>query len=141
MKNLYQASNTSLNSLLKNNLLIPRNFRKLPFEKIKNDILGKRYELSIVFIGEKRSKNLNTTYGKKNKATDVLSFPFSSLVGEIFINPQIAKIKSIKFCLPYENYLFFLVIHAILHLKGMRHGANMERYELKYYSRYRCGNL
>lgn len=106
-------------------------------EKIKRDILGKPYKLSFAFIGVERSKSLNKTYRKENKATDVLSFPLEKNSGEILICKEVAKKKAKKFGMSFENYLIFLVIHGSLHLKGLRHGAKMEKHELTYYSRYR----
>ena len=114
---------------------------KLPTEKIKNDILGKQYELSFAFIDKNRSKFLNKTYRKKDEPTDVLSFPLSKNCGEILICKAIAKIKAPEFDMSFANYLLFLVIHAVLHLKGMEHGSKMERYELTHYNRYRYRHL
>jgi len=137
MKVLHAGTNVFLSSTLKNNLMVPKSFKKLPFDKIKNDILGKEYELSIVLVGNDRIRNLNKTYRKKNEVTDTLSFPLSKQDGEIFINPQKAKTKAKKFDFTFANYLLFLVIHGLFHLKGLEHGAKMERYELTHYSRYR----
>jgi len=134
---LYTTHNVFLSSTLKNNLVVPKNFKKLPFDKIKNGVLGKKYELSIVLVGKYRIKNLNKIYRQKEVGTDILSFPLSKENGEIFINPQVAKIKAKKFEFTYENYLLFLVIHGLFHLKGLKHSARMERYELTHYSRYR----
>lgn len=105
--------------------------------QVKDEILGKRYELSFAFIDKKRSKFLNKTYRQKDEPTDILSFPLEKNKGEILICKEIAKIKAPKFGMNFQNYLLFLVIHGNLHLKGMEHGDKMERYELKYYSRYR----
>lgn len=105
--------------------------------KIKDDILGKHYELSFAFIDKKRSKFLNKTYRQKDEPTDILSFPLEKNKGEILICKEIAKIKAPKFEMNFKNYLLFLVIHGNLHLKGLEHGVNMERYEFTYYSRYR----
>src|SRR3989344_881751 len=132
MKILYATHNVFLSSTLKNNLVVPKNFKKLPFDKIKNGILGKKYELSIVLVGKDRIKNLNKIYRQKEVATDILSFPLSKENGEIFINHQVAKIKAKKFEFTYENYLLFLVIHGLFHLKGMKHGSLMEKQEKKY---------
>ena len=137
MKVLYTGINVFLSSTLKNNLLVPKSFKKLPFDKIKDDILGKKYELSIVLVGKNRIKNLNKTYRGKDLATDILSFHLSETDGEIFICPEIAKVKERDFAPKYDNYLLFLVIYGLFHLKGLEHGAKMERYELTYYSRYR----
>jgi probable rRNA maturation factor len=106
-------------------------------EKIKNDILGKQYKLSFAFISKNKIRELNKTYRKKNEPTDVLSFPLDKDDGEILICKAIAKIKATKFGMTFGKYLLFLVIHALLHLKGLHHGDKMERYELTYNSRYR----
>jgi len=106
-------------------------------EKIKNEVLGKQYELSFAFISKNKIRLLNKTYRKVCEPTDVLSFPLSKNCGEILICKEIAKIKAPKFEMLFADYLLFLVIHAILHLKGMRHGSKMEEYELAHYSRYR----
>ena len=110
-------------------------------EEIKNEILGKEYNLSLVFISKNKIKFLNNKYRKKNEATDILSFSLDKNLGEIFICKEIAKAKSIKFEMSPNNYLLFLVIHGILHLKGFVHSVKMESNELKYYSRYRHRHL
>ena len=106
------------------------------FGLIKKAILPKDYILSLVFIGEKRSKTLNRIYRGKNYPTDILSFPLSKTSGEIFINPHHAKIESRKFGRNPENFLLFLFIHGMCHLKGMTHGSRMETLERKYRARF-----
>lgn len=102
---------------------------KIPFEKIKKKILGEKYELSLVFIGDKLSQNLNKKYRGKDKPTDVLSFGLSKTSGEIFINLSKAKKESLRLNEDYRKMTCFLFIHGILHLKGMRHGSRMEKME------------
>ena len=63
----------------------------LPFLRIKERVLGKHYELSVVFIGDKRSRDLNKRYRGKDRPTNILSFPLSASEGEIFINLRQAK--------------------------------------------------
>jgi len=112
-------------------------FAKATADKVKNEILGKRYKLSVVFISKKEIKALNKKYRRRNETTDVLSFALSERMGEIFICKEIAKKKSKDFDLKSDDYLLFLVIHGMLHLKGFLHGDKMEAYELAYHSRYR----
>ena len=88
---------------------------------IKNDILGKDYSLSLAFIDEVTSQRLNKTYRKKDKPTNILSFPLSKTEGEILICPVVVKRELKKFGRTYRQLLGFLVIHGCLHLKGMRH--------------------
>ncbi len=102
---------------------------RLPFVDIKNHILGEKYELSLVFIGEKKSSNLNRIYRGKNKTANVLSFPLSKREGEIFICLEKAKREAPNFEESFTNFVGFLFIHGLLHLKGMQHGSRMEKRE------------
>jgi probable rRNA maturation factor len=103
----------------------------LPFVDIKNEVLGKDYDLSLVFIGDKLSKKLNKQYRGKNKPTDVLSFPLSKTDGEIFINLRLAKKEASEFERTYSNFIGFLFIHGLIHLKGFEHSSRMESEESK----------
>lgn len=103
----------------------------LPFAKIKNKILGKNYELSLVFIGAKKSQALNKKHRKKDKSANVLTFRLSDTEGEIFICPEIAKRDAPKFDMKTREFIGFLFIHGLLHLKGFKHGKKMEEKEKK----------
>lgn len=104
---------------------------RLPFERIKNEILGRKYVLSVVFIGDKRSQNLNKTYRNKNKPANILSFPLSKSEGEIFINTKKAQKEAPSFGMNTSNFVGYLFIHGLLHLKGLKHGSTMEKAEIK----------
>ncbi len=90
------------------------------WQKIKEKVLGKKYELSLVFGGNALMKKLNARYRKKNKPASVLSFPFSKTQGEIFLNLSQKRFSPL-----------FLFIHALLHLKGLKHSAKMKSGEQK----------
>ncbi len=105
---------------------------RVPFVKIKNAVLGKRYELSLVFIGKEKSRKLNFSYRGKNKPTNILSFTLEKNVGEIFITPEVLKKEMKKFDRKYDNFTAFLFIHGLLHLKGLEHGSTMEKAEEKF---------
>ena len=107
----------------------------LPFLLFKNDILGKNYSLSIAFLGEKESKTINKKYRKKNKAANILSFPLRPNLGEIMLCPTTIKREAKSFGKTFRQFLSFLVIHGMLHLKGLEHGSKMEKLEEKYLSR------
>jgi probable rRNA maturation factor len=104
---------------------------RLPFSDMKEAVLGTDYTLSLVFVGTTTARKLNKQYRDKDYATDILSFPLDSKNGEIFINPDKAKIKAKEFGRSYTNYLAFLFIHGLHHLKGMDHGSTMEKAEEK----------
>lgn len=104
--------------------LTKRKTPSLPFKQIKEKILGKNYELSVVLAGDKLMLNLNKTHRRKNKAADTLSFYFSKTEGEIFLNAK-------------ENpeRILLLFIHSLLHLKGLKHGKKMELEEKDWHNR------
>lgn len=106
--------------------------KRIPYERIKNSILGNHYELSLVFVGTKRATALNEKFRNKNYTPNVLSFPLTKAVGEIVICPQIAKSEASKFNLSPNGYIAYLFIHGLLHLKGHDHGDTMEKMERKY---------
>lgn len=108
----------------------------LPFEDMKNAILGPNYELSLVFIGSTRSRTLNLKFRGKDKPTNVLSFPLSDNEGEIFICPEIAKKEAPAFGMNGDAFMAYLFIHGCLHLKGYRHGSKMDSAERTYTKRF-----
>ena len=95
---------------------------RLPYAKIKDDVLGKKYELSLAFLLPKEMRAVTKKYKKKDHVSNVLSFPLSKTSGEILICKEAAA--------PYSvGYLF---IHGLCHLKGYKHSATMERIERRY---------
>ncbi len=109
---------------------------RLPFVQIKNAILGNTYELSLVFIGNTKSRTLNRQYRNKDYATNVLSFPLSKNEGEIFIDLKKAKSEAPQFEMNYQKFIQYLFIHGLLHLKGLDHGQKMEALEKKFLKKF-----
>jgi len=107
-----------------------------PYGEMKRSILGTKYELSLVFVGNKRAAALNQTYRKKTYSPNVLSFPLSDTAGEIFITPAVAKSEAAKFNLSTDGYIAFLFIHGLLHLKGLDHSDEMDKLEQKYLTKF-----
>jgi probable rRNA maturation factor len=103
---------------------------------MKNDILGKKYELSLQFVGPTRAANLNKQYRNKSYTPNVLSFPLDTNVGEIYICPVIARAEAAKFALTKDGYIAYLFIHGLLHLKGLDHSDEMDKQEKRYLRKY-----
>ncbi|MFA6324877.1 MAG: rRNA maturation RNase YbeY [Candidatus Paceibacterota bacterium] len=114
----------------------------LPFSLIKKDILNDKYHLSLAFISKEKMQKFNNEYRKINKATNILSFSLSKNEGEILICPTLVKEQTKKFNRTFPQLLQFLVIHGMLHLKGMEHSSRMDRaeefYDKKYFNWNRC---
>ena len=104
----------------------------LPFVALKKEILGDKYELSISFVSPAMSRKFNFAYRGKDNPTNILSFELSKDSGELIIEPQRVKRDAPLFDMDFKNFLTFLVIHGMLHLKGMDHGAIMEKAEARF---------
>jgi probable rRNA maturation factor len=123
----------SINYKVKSNSKIS----ELLFTNIKNAVLGKKYILSVVFIGPTEMQKLNLLYRNKDYPTDILSFPISDSEGEIFICTQKANQKSKEYGRDKINFLYFLFIHGLVHLKGFDHGDRMDKEEEKFRRKFR----
>lgn len=113
-----------------------RSYPTHPYAKIKDDILGKDYTVSLTFVGATTALRLNKQYRNKTYVPNVLSFPLDEHTGEIFITPTVAKKEASKFNMSTNGYIGFLFIHALLHLKGLDHGDTMDKAEKKYCVKY-----
>lgn len=104
---------------------------KVPFETIMDYALGQGYELSLVFVGDKISRSINNKYRSKDHPTNILSFPYSKNDGEIILNLDIISREAKDSEQKVINYLVYLFIHGLIHLKGFDHGSRMEKEEEK----------
>ena len=102
---------------------------ELPFCSIKDKVLGKDYELSLVFIDHKKSQELNKKYRSKDYPTNVLSFPLEEKTGEIYICVEKVQDESQGFGLSFYEYSLYLFIHGVFHLNGFDHSDLMEEKE------------
>ena len=121
----------------KENLAISYTTKKAPIKdgvflhNIKNQILGKDYDLNIYFVGTKLMKSVNKKYRKKDYVTDILSFPYEDF-GEIYICGDKVIQKAKSFNTTTKNYLQYLFVHGMIHLLGHDHGEQMDNLEKKY---------
>jgi len=99
---------------------------------MKNAVLGPAYDLSVAFVSANAMKKLNSKYRRKSYATDILSFPLSPSSGEILFSMKDIAEQAPKFGRRTANFLAFLFIHGLVHLKGYAHGSRMERLEAKF---------
>jgi rRNA maturation RNase YbeY len=84
--------------------------------------------VNVVFVDDKRMKDLNGTYLKHWYATDVLSFPLEErprglLEGEVYVNLDQALRQSRQYRASFADEKRRLVIHGVLHLTGHEDGT------------------
>ena len=99
--------------------LLPKKFR----------FIKKKVYLTILLSNNKNIKKLNKKFRKKNKPTDILSFPYEKKVnvkkttylGDIIISYEfINKPKALN-NLEFKKNLIKIFIHGFLHLLGYDH--------------------
>lgn len=110
-------------------------YSKNPYDKMAEAILP-GWDISLVFVGEKRAQTLNRQLRNKDYVPNVLSYQSGHKSGEIIICPAIAKRENLDWGMGCHQYVAFLFIHGLLHLKGYPHGTTMERYERAHMARF-----
>tara|TARA_B100000579_G_scaffold14306_1_gene10228 strand:- start:55 stop:483 length:429 start_codon:yes stop_codon:yes gene_type:complete len=107
----------------KNKIKDPNNYLKKKIKKLSKISLFKRkkYEFSILLTNNKKMKNLNLKFRKKNKPTDVLSFPSKNkiYIGDIAISYEMVNKRSkiSNFFLEFDK----MWVHGYFHLNGYDH--------------------
>ena len=119
----------------------PESYLKKKLKKIQKDKIFKKnvkFNFSILLSNSKSIRFLNRKFRKKNKSTDVLSFPFYEkkklnriikkekevYLGDIIINYSKLKKNSKK--KQFVQHLDKLWVHALLHLFGHKHRKNLD---------------
>lgn len=97
-------------------------------DKVLRNELGK-VKVNLVFIGEKRIRDLNRTYRGIDSPTDVLTFVYKDqdLFGEIFVCPRQIEKNAVKYKQSYLTELIRVLIHSCLHLSGYDHELGNEK--------------
>lgn len=103
----------------------------LPFARVKDEILGTKFELSLAFVDMVTMQKLSVEYKGDNTHTNILTFPLDTNEAEIVMNLQTIRSVAKHFDMRYHEHLLFLFIHGCLHLKGYTHGPEMEALEEK----------
>ena len=95
-------------------------------------------EVSLSFVGERAIQTLNRRFMKKNRPTDVLSFPLGEkapdgkfYLGDIVIAVPVAFRQAREKGHSLDRELRLLAIHGFLHLLGYDHFAGIEEQERK----------
>lgn len=101
----------------------------LPFVEVKEKVLGKKYDLSLVCVSKKIATDTNKTYRNKTYTPNILSFSLTPTSGEILFHLPTIKKQYKSFKMSYTDYILFLFIHGCLHLKGLNHGVDMDKKE------------
>jgi len=109
------------------------------FEKLKQHVLGKKYDLSVAFLSPVEMRSVTRRTKNKNKASNVLAFPLSKTSGEILICKDTAYTQAPSYHMSKRTFVTYLFIHGLLHLQGMDHSATMESEERRIMKKFGLG--
>ena len=146
--NVITNNNSWLNFIKKPNYYLERKIYKLNQKEKK--LKKKQIFCTLLLSGDKEIKFLNKKFRRKNKATDVLSFPFQTdkelkkklkLENEVYLGDIIININKVKNKNDLKNFkreFDRLWIHGLVHLFGYVHKKEkdfkkMWRIEKKYF--------
>jgi rRNA maturation RNase YbeY len=98
------------------------------------------WEISLVFVTPAKARALNVKLRGKTYVPNVLSYTLGARDGEIIICPAEAKKQSVAYGMNERQFVLYLFIHGLLHVKGWAHGATMERSERKLLAKFAKGS-
>jgi probable rRNA maturation factor len=82
-------------------------------------------DVSVLITGSAEVRKLNRRFRRKDKATDVLSFPRQNGAGEpagdVAISAEIAAENALRYGHSPADELKILILHGMLHLAGYDH--------------------
>lgn len=99
---------------------------RLPYEAMARDVLGPRYQLSLVICGDALAQRINKEYRQKSYYPNVLSFELETHEGEIFLNIRKAAREAKQYGTSVEKRAALLFVHGLYHLKGLDHQSKKD---------------
>lgn len=107
----------------------------------KGKIKRHDYDLSLVFVGKDKMRQLNKTYRKKDYVTDILSFEVDKENGEIYVHYPKAKSKAAHFDTTTTNYMNYLFVHGLAHLARFDHESEKEAEKMQEFEKKICNQF
>lgn len=116
----------------------PRRRELARFLRQAIDATGVEGEVSVLLTGDQAIRALNRAYLRKDKATDVLSFPAATtaegIAGDLVISVETALRQARERGHTLEMEIRVLLLHGLLHLAGYDHETDdgaMHRKEIR----------
>lgn len=95
-------------------------------------------ELVIRVAGEAESRRLNHEYRGRDRATNVLSFPYDPLpeidldhAGDLVICATVVEREAVEQGKPLQAHWAHMVVHGVLHLQGFDHASDQQAEEME----------
>lgn len=101
--------------------------------------------LNILLTGDSEIKSINREFRNKDESTDVLSFQYGleeETIGDIAISLDRISEQAAEFDNSFEEELYYILIHGVLHILGYTHegydngGEEMFDLQKDYFTRF-----
>src|SRR5947207_843836 len=106
---------------------------------------GRPVELSVCLTGNEEVRALNAKWRRKDKPTNVLSFPMAEeyelndenvatrelLLGDVILAHGVCAAEAAEKGVPFEEHAAHLVVHGTLHLLGYDHESDADAAEME----------
>jgi len=117
--------------------VIDKPFYESFVQKILNELNYPDFDVCVLFTNNKTIRSFNKQFRKKDKPTDVLSFPHHTqlkagqkikvvyeddkALGDVMISMEYAEKDAKKLNVPLQSRIELLIAHSIAHLLGHDH--------------------
>lgn len=117
-----------------------KRLRSAVLETLTQQGMGGNLEVSVMIVGDRKMRSLNSKYRKVHETTDVLAFPFETSTPFVQAPDQVQRLGDVVISYPQavrqaasENQLVdeevdTLVQHGTMHLLGFDHAEGGEWY-------------
>ncbi len=107
--------------------------------RVGRDFRLGRTIVNVVFVNNRKMRELNRRHLKRNRPTDVLAFPLdivdlensTKVLGEVYVSRDQARVQAREHRVGYYDEIQRLVLHGVFHLLGLSH-EEMEACYVRY---------
>jgi probable rRNA maturation factor len=123
--------------------------KKVVSDALKEESMVMPVAVDITFTNNLKIRLLNNEYRKKDKPTDILSFPMYTrrqigkldpkdfsrrnklILGDLVISLEKVSEQAMEYGHSFERELCYLVVHGMLHLMGYDHMKKADKQEMR----------
>ncbi|MFA7492090.1 MAG: rRNA maturation RNase YbeY [Proteiniphilum sp.] len=91
-------------------------------------------DISYLFCNDEKILEINQHYLQHDFYTDIITFDYSEgnrISGDVFISLDTVLSNSIQYETDYQEELYRVIIHGVLHLCGMNDKSDAEQQQMK----------
>jgi len=91
-------------------------------------------EIAVIFCSDRYLLNINKEFLNRENYTDIITFEYygeDTLSGDLFISIERVRENAEKYRVKFENELYRVLFHGVLHLAGYKDKSPDEKKEMR----------